>query len=75
MFKELNEAIDNAHNVSLKDGASWWFDREHQRRYIFQIQTQLVIHGTDPDLALELAEETVQRYFERHVQTSTRINY
>ena len=75
MFKELNEAIEAASNVRLKDSASWWFDREHQRRYIFQLQCQLVLAGEDPEKALSLAEQTVQAYFERHVQASTRINY
>lgn len=74
MFSQMNEMIENASNVNLKEGSSWWFDREHQRRYIFQIQCQLVINGETPETALHLAEETVQKYFERHVQTSTRIN-
>lgn len=75
MFTQLNEMIDASSNVNLKEGSSWWFDREHQRRYIFQIQAQLVINGEAPEAALELAEDTVQKYFERHVQTSTRINH
>ena len=71
---DLNEAIDNATNVTLKAGANWWFSRESQRKKIFVISAELVTrHNITPCEALSIAEELVQEFYVRHVQPSTRV--
>ena len=71
---DLNEAIDNASNVSLSKGATWWYCRETQRKYIFNIACDLLTkHNMTPSEALDLGEELVQAFYERHIQPSTRI--
>ena len=70
----FNKMIDQSPDVGLKDGASWWFDREHQRQYVFNIAAGMIIHhDVEADYAIETAEKLVQQYYERHIQPSTRI--
>ena len=70
----INEAIDTANNVNLKQGATCWYCRETQRKYIFNIAAELLTtHNVTPSEALELGEELVQLFYTRHVQPSTRI--
>ena len=70
----LNEAIDTSSNVRLSSGANWWFCRETQRKYIFNIAAELLTtHNVTPSEAMELGEELVQLFYTRHVQPSTRI--
>ena len=70
----LNEAIDTSSNVRLSSGATWWYCRETQRKYIFNIAAELLTtHNVTPVEAMELGEELVQLFYTRHVQPSTRI--
>lgn len=74
----LNDMIRRSSNVKLspKVDEEFWFSLGNQKRYIFHIAADLLVHyDYDAQDALNKAEQLVQKFYLDHVQKSTRKEY
>jgi len=53
----------------------WWFDKAHQRKYIFEMAMDTMIQNPEvtPGHALSRAELLMNLYFAKHVNPVTRM--